>query len=534
MKNNRSTYIKNILIPCLCFSVITGGVTGIFLFLFKAAASRITSLSAYIYGLARQTPLLLPCLIAGAALLGLIAALILKKTHNCRGGGIPTSIALLRGLIPFNWLHSIFYLFASTMLTFFCGVPLGNEGPSVQMGTAVGRGTVRIFGRKNQAWDRYIMTGGACAGFASATGAPISGIFFAFEEAHRRFSPMIFMTASSAVIASTATTRILCELTNTKYALFGFDLNAVLPMKYLWVPLAVGVVCGICAIFFTKIYRFFGELINGYLRKIPFVLKTVFIFVLVSILGFISADFIGSGHDLIEAVFEGHGMWAMLILCLCVRGILLITANQVGVTGGLFVPSLTFGAIIGGLCGKGIISLGFLPEAHYGLMVAIGMVSFLSASSRTPITAITFAIEALCGLANILPVAIGVTFSFLVIETSGTAAFTESVIENRVEKQHRGKTALTVDAILTVKKGSFVVGKEIRDILWPPTCVVTSVKKNNGHSFATMEEGDVLTLHYKTYDPASSSEALEALLGKQESSAFSSIVTKTAADVPGI
>ena len=71
-----------------------------------------------------------------------------------------------------------------SLLSFLMGVPLGNEGPSVQIGTAVGRGTTRIALRKRFAWDRYSMTGGACAGFAVATGAPISGILFAVEEAH--------------------------------------------------------------------------------------------------------------------------------------------------------------------------------------------------------------------------------------------------------------------------------------------------------------------------------------------------------------
>ena len=197
MERNRFIHVKNIIFPCLLLSTIAGMFTGTLIFLFKIAASAVISYSVKIYAFFRADPAWLPLFLVGAALLGLFAWLTLCNAPHCRGGGIPTAVAILRGLIPFHWIKSIFFLFASAMLTFLGGVPLGNEGPSVQMGTAVGRGTVRIFANKHQAWDRYIMTGGACAGFSAATGAPVTGIFFAFEEAHRRFSPMIFMSAAT-------------------------------------------------------------------------------------------------------------------------------------------------------------------------------------------------------------------------------------------------------------------------------------------------------------------------------------------------
>ena len=150
MKTNRLTYIKNILIPCLVFSVITGMLTGALIFLFKISASAVIELSESVYAFVRANPIYLPLLLVGAGAIALLSALILKLSPNCRGGGIPTSIALLRGLIPFHWIKSIFMLFISAMLTYLGGIPLGNEGPSVQMGTAVGRGTVHIFAKKQQ------------------------------------------------------------------------------------------------------------------------------------------------------------------------------------------------------------------------------------------------------------------------------------------------------------------------------------------------------------------------------------------------
>ena len=509
-------YLKNILLPCLVFSAVTGVLTGLLIFLFKLASSRVILLSAQAYALVRQNPWYVPLLVLSAGALGLLAAWILRVSPNCRGGGIPTSIALLRGLIEFQWIKSVVLLFASSMLTYLCGVPLGNEGPSVQMGTAVGRGTVRLFAKKHRAWDRYIMTGGACAGFAAATGAPITGIFFAFEEAHRRFSPTIFMSAAMTVIFGSATNELLCRQAGISVSMFGPILADALPLRFLWVAIFIGIVCGACAIGFTKVYRICGVLLKTKLRALPFTLKVVAVFVAVSLIGLASGSLIGSGHDLVHELLHGAGVWYLLILYFCVRAILLIVANNVGVTGGLFVPSLAFGAILGALCARALMFAGLLGEQYYAIAVVIGMVSFLAASSRTPITAITFAAEALCGFLNILPITAGVTFAFLTIEMFGVIAFNETVLEGKVETENAGKTAHIVNSYLTVREGSFAVGKEIRDILWPPTCVVLSVDKNPATAGTVgISAGDVLHLHYRSYDPPATQELLEALVGEQ-------------------
>jgi len=461
MQKNRSTYVQNIVLPCLLFSAIAGIFTGILIFLFKFVASHVISLSGEIYEHVRENPSLLPILILGAAVLGVISALIVKNIPDSRGGGIPSSIAILRGLVPFKWIKSISFIFTSAMVTYFCGVPLGNEGPSVAMGTAVGRGTVRLFAKKHPAWDRYIMTGSACAGFAAATCSPLAGIFFAFEEAHRRFSPMLFMTSAFTVLASMTTMNLLCELTNTSPTLFGFTIDAVLPIKYLWATIIVGIAAGLFAAVFTKAYSYIRKFIKSTLSRVPYMLKIVIIFVAVACIGFFAEECIASGHHLVDELIEGHGVWYMLVIFLVIRSLLLLTATNADVTGGLFVPTLALGAIIGAVCGKGMVAAGMLPEEYYVIMVITGIAAFLSASSRTPLMAIAFAVEALSGLSNILPVAVGVTFAYLVIETLGIKEFADVVIESKVESAHEGKQSQVVDMHLTVHSGSFVVGKEI-------------------------------------------------------------------------
>ena len=519
MNQNKRTYVKNILFPCLLVSSVAGIFTGVIIFLFKLCATEVIHLSEFLYHAVRQTPALLPLLIIGAALIGLLATLILKYEPSARGGGIPSAIAILRDLISFHWLKNIIAVFASAMLTYLGGVPLGTEGPSVQMGTAAGRGVSRLFCKNSSAWDRYVMTGSACAGFSCATGAPITGIFFAFEEAHRRFSLPLFLAVASSVVAGYATTNLLCNIADLPIRIFDYTIDRALPLHHIWVAIAIGVISGIAAILFTKLYELIGKYISNHLSKLSLYIRIPTVFALTALIGFASAQLIGTGHGLIETLLEGNGLWYMFLICLAVRAILLIVANSNGISGGLFIPTLAFGALIGAFCANLFIGLGLIGREHYVIMLSIGMATYLAASSRTPLMAIAFAAEALGCITNLLPVITGVNFACLIIEAAHVACFTDTVIETRVKQERAGKTATVIDEHVTVAEGAFVIEKEIHDILWPPTCTILSVSKAQVYSAyddGGLQPGDVLHLHYITYDPDKTHAQLEALVGKQK------------------
>ncbi len=163
------------------------------------------------------------------------------------------------------------------------------------------------------------------------------------------------------------------------------------------------------------------------------------IFVLTAIIGYMLDDCISSGHSLIHELLEGNGIPYILIMVMLIRAVLLLFANNAGITGGLFVPTLTFGAIIGAVLAWCFESVGAIDVKYHSIMIVIGMVAFLAVSSRTPLTAISFAIETMCGMNNIIFVVIGVTVLFLVIETLGVIAFNDTVIESKISAEHFGK-----------------------------------------------------------------------------------------------
>ena len=295
-----------------------------------------------------------------------------------------------------------------------------------------------------------------------------------------------------------------------------------LPVSRIFIPLLTGLLCGVCSVGFIKLYNFIDDLIQNKLSALSIKIKLPIIFSLISLAGFFISELLGTGHSLIDHLLgdhllEKHTFWYLLAIVLIIRAIFMMVSNTAGITGGIFLPTLAFGAILGALSAEAFIALGLMDIRHYTLLVVIGMVSFLGASSHIPMTACVFAIEALGGFNNILSVIVAITVAFLVVETSGLGDLTGSVIKMRAHSLHKDKKPQVIEVPLTVHSGSFVVDKELSDILWPASCTLISIeKKNRGKTDKEgISVGDVLTVHYTTYDPELTAEEFEVLVGDQ-------------------
>ncbi len=511
-------HFKSLLLPCLSFSIATGFLSAVIVTAFKSAVEGVIQLSTTLYETVRVNPVWFPALVLGAAVIGLSASFLLSMTPSCRGGGIPTSITAIRGMVRFKWFSSILLLPFSALLTFFSGLPLGTEGPCVQMGTAIGDGVVQCFGsEKHRGWRRYIMTGGASAGFSIATASPIAAILFSMEELHKHFSPMLLTVSSISIMTAQITVQALASLGLGSTSLFHLPDLSPLASKQLYAPLLVGLVCGVCSILFTRFYHYVDTWMRAIRARCSIKIVFPVLFACVSVVGFFLADALGTGHALSDHLFESHVVWYLLIFIFLIRMVFMMTANTAGVTGGIFLPTISFGAIIGALCADGLIALGWIGPEHDLLMVVLGITAFLGATSRIPVTACVFAVEALGGIHNVLPVIIATTVALLTVEASGLEDFTDTIIESKVHAINKDIKPTVVEVSLTVNQDSFAVGKELRDILWPNACTVISFERAPGSNYGKsgIAEGDVITVHYKTYHPADTADELQILVGDQ-------------------
>ncbi len=421
---------KEILIN-LIFALVVGLFTGCVVFGFKYVSSLTIELSGNCYSYIRENPEFLPFFLCVVALLSLIAFHIAKWEPSSKGGGMTTAICAIKGYLSLKWFKNLLAVFVSAHISFFVGLPLGNEGPSVQIGTNIGKGSALLFKQRTDKTQRELMTLGATSGFACATFAPISALFYALEEIKIKLSFLRVFSLFISVAAGTTVNFLLSKVCGISPYLFDFKITYKLPFKYSLITALIGVVCGLFAVAVGKLHLLIFDFVNTKLKKLNLKLKFLILFVLIFVSGFFLSEILGSGHSLIELLLEKNFALYLSALILALRLIFFVFLNGAGVTGGLFLPNLALGALVGSIMSNLFVGLGIIEEKFVPIIIIVSIVAFLASILKAPITAICFSLEALCGIYNILPILVAVVVSFLIVKLLRFISFTEIIVERQ-------------------------------------------------------------------------------------------------------
>ncbi len=510
-------YLKNVF-PCLYYGIMCGFSVGAVIFLFKLAAKKSESVSRFLFSFAKEKPIYIALAFAILAVCALAMAFLHKKAPEVRGGGIPRSEGVLRGVLDFRWARTLFGTFFGSVLSFICAIPVGSEGPAVLMGTSLGAMCGKV--SKNQSnWNRYVMTGGAGAGFAVATGAPLSGILFALEEIHKRFTPMLVLTVSSSVITATYVNRLLCAEFSVDPNMLHIGKLESFELSHVGYLLVLGALTAIAVAIFDGSIAFVSSLTKKYKKYLTPTVKLLAVFFVTGILAFTFSDAVYSGHDtILEVAFESRAFSYLLIL-FAVRLLMMLFVTDSGATGGIFIPTLAIGAAFSALASKLLVMIG-MPESLFATAVILGMCAFIGGTLRAPLTAAVLFVELTLQFTDFMYVALVIFAVSFITETFNLTPFYDLALENMEHAQNEGKVAKISNFEMKVSQGSFVVGKTVRDIMWPSSSTVLSIKRadeigedtdNNGEK--KLYVGDTVVLRAKYYDEAELKKLLVGLVG---------------------
>ena len=520
---NLKGYFINLIFPAIIFGSITGIFTAFVVILYKLLAKIVINFSQDYYAFLRGKLYFIPLVLIAFYVIAWVISRIYKKQPRVKGGGIPSSIALLRNIVTFKWLRTLIGVFFISLTSFLVGVPLGNEGPSVLMGTAVGKGSVSIFAKKHPVWGGYAMTGGACAGFAVATGASVSGMLFAIEEAHQKLSPMILIVGSVAVLFAQLVSATICPLLELSTSIFPSVNLTTLAVKDVWIPLLVGLAMGLFAVAFLKYYLVINRFVNTALKKIPNHIKIFAVYTLTLVFGLVSFSFISTGHEVFSLLLEQNVAVYALVVLLIVRMSLTLFANTSKLTGGVFIPIMAMGAIMASIIGKGLQLAFGLSDEYLTIILVLGISACIASMMKMPLTAVIFSLEALGCVNNVINVIIVVAVSFIVTEIFGVKGINDKIIDNIVKTQEETHKRLIIDTHITIQKGSFVEYRHVKDIIWPSNFFLLSIipsKTRQAHidqeGSMTLHEGDVLHIRYATFDERHTKEELISIVGEQD------------------
>lgn len=521
-------YFINVIYPAIIIPLIVGFVVGIIVFFYKYIWDLLFKEGLTIYDKIIDNKVLILVAILFILLFSYIQTVIIKFVPESKGGGIPTSEGIVRGALSTNpYFTSVAAIFLS-YISIFSGISLGSEGPSVLLGTTVSNMLYKLLPKSKRAYKRYIMTSGASTAFAIATGAPITGILFSLEEIHKKFSPMILFVTFLSVISGSLVDYFLSNKFGVSIKMFD-NLNVEsVSLSKTYIFILLGLIVGLFAILYSKLIQFFKYIIDVKTIKINNYFKILLTFLLSFIIGLILRDTLGGGHSLIEKLFEIDFSMKILIIYFLIKLILITYSSQSNVTGGLFVPTLTLGALIGAIFTK-IFNL----EEYKLLIISVSIVSFMGSSIGCPLSAILFAIETLDGINNSLIIIITIFISYTLFSITKTSHIYDIILERKLKNKYDNKDFLIIESNLIVSPSAFAIGKQTRDLLLPPNMKIIFIQRyNKDHSKMdnkgekVIEKFDSIVIHAQTYDIDKTKYEIESFFGEQEDFKYNIIQKK--------
>lgn len=517
----------------LFMGCVTGFLVGVIVTFYNILASIGEDFSSGIYAYVREHWFLIPVLFVALACAAFLIGVIVKFVPMVRGSGIPQTEGVSRGALKYNWFTTMCTMFASSLACVFLGLSAGGEGPSIMIGGACGYGSARLFSRTDMQ-RRYQTTGGACAGLAVAFNAPLTGMAFAFEEAHKRFTPEVFICAFSSVVTGVITRNVIRSS-------LGYSVGAVLDTYVLvdfdsyvqyWYIAVAAIVSALVGIGFYYAVLALKKLIAQKVTFCKGIGKMLIPFLAAGVFGLITVYSMGGGHALLEALGTsggtqemelesalGLGIVGTLVLALAFKFVASLLNMSCGVPCGVFIPMLAIGASVGALLSELFINCFGMDAANADLIVMICMAAFFTCVVRAPITGIVMVIELTWSFTALLPIVLGVALGYMVGEIFRTQPIYEALLEQILEEKNAGKEKKMVECTVSVQEDSILDGLTVQNVLWPAGTALKTVVRGEEviipHADTVLHARDVLSLAAETYDEEGTIREFMLLAGEK-------------------
>jgi CIC family chloride channel protein len=378
----------------LVLALVIGALTGLVVVAFIVLTERM-GMRLYPPGGARWRRLLFP--VGGS--LG-IGYLLYRYFPNARGSGVPQTKAALYARDGYISLRTVLGKFFCTSATLASGIPLGREGPSVQVGAGIGSVLGRFLGLRPEKVKALIPVGAAAA-IAAAFNTPLAAVLFALEEiVGDLHAPVI-----GSVVLASATSWMILRLLLGNHPLFTVPrYELVHPVEFA-IYAVLGVAGGLVSVAFTKL------LLGMRARFLRFPAKTAWFHpivggLLVGLIGWFVPQVLGVGYGYVGDALNGT-MALKLMLALTVLKLLTVTTSYAsGNAGGIFGPALFIGAMLGGSIGTVAHRLFPAYTATSGAYALVGMGAAFAGIVRAPMTSVLMIFEMTQDYSVIVPLMI--------------------------------------------------------------------------------------------------------------------------------
>jgi chloride channel protein, CIC family len=340
----------------------------------------------------------------GAGLLTGAGQLLLTRLSSGNGIDITASIWFHAGRLPA--LRTMGSAVLSVVIVGM-GAALGREGAPKQAGAVIASAmSDRV--RLSDEERRLLVACGAGAGMAAAYGVPLGGALFALEVLRGALALRFVLPAVVTTLVATGVSWAFLPDTPL-YVIPAYPSSL---SSTAWALLAGPIIGLVSVLYVRSVARADRQKPTGW-RRVWAPIVTL------GILGAVSIplpQLLGNGRDVAELTFTGHIGPLLLAALVLLRPAATVLCLGSGAPGGLFTPSLTVGALLGGVLGLPWAWL--WPGVPPGLFALLGAAAMLAATTQGPISTVVLIME-LTGYARIaiVPLLLAVATATLVART---------------------------------------------------------------------------------------------------------------------
>jgi CIC family chloride channel protein len=386
----------------LLLTLVIGVLTGLAVVAFILVTERL-GMHLYPIGSAAWRRLLIPVL--GSLGMGY---LLYRYFPDARGSGVPQTKAALfarEGRITLSTVLGKFFCTAATLAS---GIPLGREGPSVQVGGGIASVLGRYLGLSSERVKALIPVG-ASAAIAAAFNTPLAAVVFSLEEITGDLHAPIL----GSVVLASATSWVVLRVLLGNHPLFQVPQYQLANPLEFGIYAVLGVAGGLVSVAFTKLLLRTREWFMGLPKKTVW-FQPAAGGVLVGVIALFVPQVLGVGYGYVGDALNGRMALGIMALLVVLKLFAVTTSYGSGNAGGIFGPSLFIGAMLGGTVGG--IAHHFLPQytASAGAYALVGMGTLFAGIVRAPMTSVLMIFETTQDYAVIVPLMISNLVSFFI------------------------------------------------------------------------------------------------------------------------
>lgn len=411
-------------------AAVVGGLAGFIALMFRVALTSADRLRMWLVTWAHSLPAagwVVPVLV-GMIGAGIAVALVTRCDCGAAGSGIPYVEAVLHGYRKLDWKRLLPVKFLGGIIAIGSGLALGREGPTVQMGAAVGEAVSQ--GLSVSGEERFtLISAGAGAGLAAAFNAPLAGLIFVLEEIRHDFEPIVF----GAVLVASIVATIVARIGEGQFPVFTVPSYPVPPLGSLPAFAVLGVVAGLLGVAFNKGLLTSVEMYSRVPARFT-VAAAALTGAAIGLIGWFSPILIGSGNSLAASVLQGHMLFSTILIFFAMRFLLTVSSYGTGAPGGIFAPLLVLGALVGLGIGQAahLVSPNLVPIP--AAFAVVGMAAYFVAVVRAPLTGIVLITEMTGTYSYMLPLLVSCFCAYAVAEYLKQAPIYESLLERDLKR----------------------------------------------------------------------------------------------------